>query len=111
MIPSKPRPKTRRKRPTKDDGQVLVRAILKLPIDLRDVFLLNRMAGMTYTEIGLYPGMAPKAVETSLAAALGRLTQAVTASDASLKNRTTRLTCIAARPSQTQSVPRLREAP
>lgn len=110
MIPSKPRPKTHRKRPTEHDGQVLVRAILKLPTGLRDVFLLNRMAGMTYTEIGLHLGMAPKAVETSLAAALVRLTQAVTASDASSKNRTTKLTCNVARPSQTQNVSRLRDA-
>tara|TARA_R110002051_G_scaffold128516_1_gene202206 strand:- start:215 stop:646 length:432 start_codon:yes stop_codon:yes gene_type:complete len=81
-----------------------MRAILQLPTGLREVFLLNRMAGMTHTEIGLHLGMAPKAVETSLAAALVRLTQAVTASDASSKNRTTKLTCIVAKPNQTQSL-------
>ena len=64
---------------------VLVRAILKLPTRLRDVFLLNRMAGLTYSEIGLHLGIDPKAVETSLAAALVRLMRAVAASDPSSK--------------------------
>lgn len=81
MTRSKPRPKTRRKGQAEDDGRVLVRAILKLPRRLRDVFLLHRMAGMTYSEIGLHLGIDPKAVETSLAAALIRLMRAVPASD------------------------------
>jgi hypothetical protein len=76
MTPSNPRGKTRRKATVEDHEQVLVRAILKLPIRLRDVFLLHRMAGMTYSEIGLHLGMTPKAVETSLAAALVRVTRA-----------------------------------
>lgn len=85
---SKPRPQTRRRAATKDERQVLVRAILKLPIRLREVFLLHRMAGMSYSDIGLHLGMTPKAVETSLAAALVRLTRAVAASDPSLENPT-----------------------
>ncbi|MFH1554976.1 MAG: sigma-70 region 4 domain-containing protein [Pseudomonadota bacterium] len=71
-----------------DEGQVLVRRIMKLPTRLRDVFLLHRMAGMTYAEIGLHIGMTPKAVETSLAAALVRLTRAVPTSDSCLENQT-----------------------
>ena len=85
MTRSKPRPKTRCQAPAADDGQLLVRAILKLPRDLRDVFLLHRMAGLTYSEIGLHLGIHPKAVETSLAAALVRLMRAVAASDPSSK--------------------------
>jgi DNA-directed RNA polymerase specialized sigma24 family protein len=46
------------------------------------------MAGMSYSEIGLHLGMTPKAVETSLAAALVRLTRAVPTSDASWDNQT-----------------------
>ena len=87
MTPSKPQPQTRRKATAKDERQGLVRAILKLPRDPRDVFLLHRMAGMTYSEIGLHLGMTPKAVETSLAAALVRLTRAVPTSDPSLENQ------------------------
>lgn len=82
MIPSKPRPKTRPKRRAKGDGRVLVRAISNLPPGLRDVFLLNRLSGMTYGEIGLHLQMTPEAVEASLAAALVRLTRAAGVSEA-----------------------------
>lgn len=82
MSTSKPRPKTRPNRRAEDDGQVLVGAILKLPVGLRDVFLLNRLAGMTYGEIGLHLQMTPEAVEASLAAALVRLTRAAGVSEA-----------------------------
>ncbi|TAJ53883.1 MAG: sigma-70 family RNA polymerase sigma factor [Brevundimonas sp.] len=88
MTPSKPPPRARRKVPAEDERQVLVRAILKLPTRLRDVFLLHRMAGMSYSEIGLHLGMTPKAVETSLAAALVRLMRAVPTSDPSSENQT-----------------------
>lgn len=88
MTLSKPQPQTRRKAAAKDERQVLAQAIVKLPRDLRDVFLLHRMAGMSYSEIGLHLGMTPKAVETSLVAALVRLTRAVPTSDPSLGNRT-----------------------
>lgn len=87
MILSKPRSKVRHKGPVEDDQQVLVRAILELPTRLRDVFVLHRMAGMTYTEIGLHLGMTPKAVETSLAAALVRLMQTIAAIDQSSKRQ------------------------
>lgn len=88
MTPSHLRPKTRRRAAAEDERQVLIRAILNLPTRLRDVFLLNRMAGMTYSEIGLHLGMTPKAVETSLVAALVRLARAVPKSDPSLENQT-----------------------
>lgn len=82
MITATPRSNTRTKTRTKDDGRVLVRAITKLPTGPRDVFLLNRTAGMTYDEIGLHLQMTPEAVEAALAAALVRLTWAVGVSEA-----------------------------
>lgn len=87
MTPSTPQPKACRKGPAEDEGQRLVRAILKPPVRLRDVFLLHRMAGMTYSEIGLHLGMHPETVQALLAAALVRLTRAVPTSDPSLKIR------------------------
>lgn len=58
-------------RPAKaDKKRALVRAILRLPPDPRDVFLLHRMAGMSYEEIGQRLDMAPDAVRTNLAEAL-----------------------------------------
>lgn len=90
MTSSKPRPRAGRKGPTEDHGKVLVRAILKLPSRLRDVFFVHRMAGMTYSEIGLHLGMTPKAVETSLAATLVRLTRAVPTSEPTWENQTTK---------------------
>lgn len=87
MTPSKPRTQTLRKAAAEDEREVLVRAILKLPPRLRDVFLLNRMAGMSYSEIGLHLGIAPKAVQASLAAALVRLTRAVQTIEPSSKDR------------------------
>ena len=77
ITPSTPQPKARRKGPAQHDGQRLVRAILELPARLRDGFLLHRMAGMTYPEIGLHLGMTPETVQASLADALVRLMQAV----------------------------------
>lgn len=87
MTLSNLRPKSRRKVAAEDEGQVLVRAILNLPTRLRNVFLLNRMASMSYSQIGLHLGMSPEAVQASLAAALVRLTRAVTTSEPSPKDR------------------------
>ena len=71
MSASRAPSRRRSSRPAKADKQrVLVRAILRLPPDPRDVFLLHRMAGMSYEEIGLHLGMAPEAVRTSLVEAL-----------------------------------------
>lgn len=81
MTISKPRPKHHAPRRAEDDGRALSRAILKLPVDLRDVFLLNRMVGLTYDEIGLRLGMDPEAVQAGLTAALVHLMQAVRASE------------------------------
>ncbi len=82
MIASKPRPRRRSRRRAKDDHKVLLRAILRLPVDLRDVFVLHRMAGMTYGEISVHLDMDPEAVEANLAAALLRIMKAVGSAEA-----------------------------
>lgn len=61
-------------RHAKDGGRGFVREIVALPTELRDVFVLNRMTGMTYDEISSHLGIDPEAVQTRLAAALVRLT-------------------------------------
>ena len=60
---------TRRRRRTKE-ARILVKAILDLPTDLRDVFLLHRMAGQPYQEIASRLGFAPDVVEAHLAEAM-----------------------------------------
>ena len=62
---------------TSDDAKVYVRAILDLPIDQRDVFLLRRMKGMTYDEIGRRLNMTPEIVEANLVAGLIQMVAAV----------------------------------
>ncbi len=78
MTAPKPRPKRRRRRSSAD---LLKAAILRLPTNLRDVFVLHRFGGMTYDEIGLHLGMTPEAVQAALATALARLVQAVRISE------------------------------
>lgn len=63
----------RRRRARANGKRVLVKAILRLPRNLRDVFLLHRMAGLSYGEIGVRLGMEPEAVKAGLADALVRL--------------------------------------
>lgn len=71
MCASKSPSRRRTSRPAKSDKKrALVQAILRLPPDPRDAFLLHRMAGMSYEEIGLRLDMAPDAVKTNLAEAL-----------------------------------------
>jgi DNA-directed RNA polymerase specialized sigma24 family protein len=60
-----------------DDGRSLVRAVIRLPTNLRDVFLLHRMAGMTYDEIGARLGLDTEKVQARLASALIRLGRAL----------------------------------
>lgn len=45
-------------------------AILSLPEDLRDVFVLNRVVGLTYEEVAARTGLSIKAVEWRLSRAL-----------------------------------------
>lgn len=76
---------TRRARRKQPEGQspklsgrkALIRAVLELPCDPRDVFLLHRMARLTYEEIGARLNMGPDAVQTNLAEALVLLGQAL----------------------------------
>lgn len=48
-------------------------AILGLPRPMRDVFLLNRMAGLSYPEIAEHLGLEVSAVQKLLADALAEL--------------------------------------
>lgn len=81
MTVLKPRPNHHSRRRVKDDD-ALTRAILRLPTDLRDVFLLHRMVGMTYDQIGLHMGMEPGAVQAALSVAMVRLMRAARVSEA-----------------------------
>lgn len=63
----------RRRRRQPDEQRILAKAILRLPADLRDVFLLHRMAGLSYEQIGEHLGMERDAVQARLAEALARI--------------------------------------
>lgn len=63
----------RPEREASNDQHPLVAAILALPADQRDVFLLNRVVGLTYSQISDHLGHSVEAVQGSLAAALLRL--------------------------------------
>lgn len=74
MSASKSQSRLRPSRPAKADSKrALVQAILRLPPDPRDVFLLHRMAEKSYEEIGLHLDMAPEAVRANLAEAMALL--------------------------------------
>lgn len=70
-----------RHRPQRSDGfepgerEALIKAILNLPRDPRDVFLLHRMAHMPYEQIGARLDMALDEVQAHLVTALGLLGQ------------------------------------
>ena len=82
MTVVEPRPESLSRHRAKNEGRALTRAILRLPTDQRDVFLLNRMVGLTYDQIGLHLGMAPQTVQATLAAALVKLTRGARAFEA-----------------------------
>lgn len=56
-----------------NDQHPLVAEILALPADQRDVFMLNRVVGLTYSQISDHLGLSVEAVQASLAAALIQL--------------------------------------
>ena len=72
----------RRRRRQPDEKRILVRAILRLPADLRDVFLLHRMAGLSHEQIGEHLGMERDAVQARLAEALARIVRATPSPEA-----------------------------
>ena len=59
-----------------DQKRALVRVILQLPTDLRDVFLLHRMAGLSYEEISQQLGIERDVVQAYVAEALARIVRA-----------------------------------
>lgn len=75
------------RRPTRTSAEAeqkraLAQAVLQLPTDLRDVFLLNRMAGLSYEEIGKRLGIERAIVELYLAEALARIARAAPSGEA-----------------------------
>ncbi|WP_341022578.1 sigma-70 region 4 domain-containing protein [Brevundimonas diminuta] len=62
-----------------DQKRALAKAILHLPADLRDVFLLHRMAGLSFEEIGQQLGIERTVVQAYLAEALALLVRAAPA--------------------------------
>ena len=59
-----------------DQKRALAKAILQLPADLRDVFLLHRMTGLSYEEISQQLGIERTVVQAYLAEALARIVRA-----------------------------------
>lgn len=64
-----------------DQKRALARAILELPPDLRDVFLLHRMAGLSFDQIGQQLGIERTVVQAYLAEALARIVRAAPPDD------------------------------
>lgn len=56
----------------------LQQALLRLPQGCREVYLLNRIEGMSYTEIARHRGVSVKAVEKQISKALALLRRALT---------------------------------
>lgn len=65
-----------------NEKRILVKAILRLPPDLRDVFLLHRMAGLSYEQIGDHLNVGRDVVQARLAEALARIVRAAPSSEA-----------------------------
>lgn len=73
---------SRRRKRGPDGKRILVKAVLRLPTDLRDVLLLHRMAGLSCEQIGAHLGMETGVVQAHLAEALAQLIQAIPRSKA-----------------------------
>ena len=66
---------------TEQELVALQRALLRLPDRCRQVYLLNRIEGMTYTEIARHCGVSVKAVEKHISRALRLLRARLGAND------------------------------
>lgn len=67
-----------------DDQRALARvreAILRLPPRCREIYLLNRIEGMSYSEIATHCGISVKAVEKQIGKALQQLRRQLDAQD------------------------------
>lgn len=64
-----------------DQKRALARVILQLPADLRVVFLLHRMAGLPFDQIGQQLGFERTVVQAYLTEALARIVRAVPPDD------------------------------
>lgn len=64
-----------------DQQRALAKAILQLPADLRDVYLLHRMAGLSFDQIGQQLGIERTVVQAYLAEALARIVLAAPPGD------------------------------
>lgn len=64
-----------------DQQRALARTILELPADLRDVFLLHRMAGLSFDQIGQQLGIERTVAQAYLAEALARIVLAAPPGD------------------------------
>lgn len=78
MTVRKPRPWWRLGRDARTlDRRALIRAIMGLPIEHRDVFVLHRFAGMSLDQIAEHLGIDREVAEARFAAALVQLCRAV----------------------------------
>lgn len=76
MSVSKPRPERRSRRRANDSRRALLRAILRLPLGPRDVFLLHRFGGMSLDQISDHLGLERAEVHASMVHALVRIARA-----------------------------------
>lgn len=73
MSVSKPRPERQSRRQANDSRRALLRAILRLPVGPRDVFLLHRFGGMSLDQVSDHLGLERAEVDALLVDALVRI--------------------------------------
>ena len=80
FTPQKPR---RKRRAKSGERHLLIQAILKLPIEARDVFLLTRMAGLPYEQIAEVLGIDRERVPAQLANGLVQISETLAVEEGS----------------------------
>ncbi len=76
-----PEPTQEQRLATQQQLALLQRALLALPTRCREVYLLNRIEGLSYTEIARHCGISVKAVEKHIGKALALLRRSLAATD------------------------------